>query len=188
MKPLGVLLALLLMTGAASGCGGETPPAARDTTAGEKAAAEIAQAAVDTAAAENTAPDFPAAEPAPAVSAGGDSGLTPEFLTGQKFKLVAVNGVALHATSAPTLVFSPGFEISGKICNTFTGPAQLHNGLLTATPLASTRMACADEGLNQLETFFRTLLKNGAEISMDGTILYLKQGDTTLQYEAELAE
>ncbi len=57
--------------------------------------------------------------------------------------------------------------------------------MLKTGPLASTRMACPNEALNQLESNFMQMLENGAAISMDGSYLYLKQGDRTLVFRAE---
>lgn len=201
MKRFGVVpasvLVLILMMGVSTGCQNELPNAsarnaasAESAAVAEKATVEIAEAAAEAAAAETTGHD--GTQPAAvAPSAGESSGLTREFFTGQKFKLVAVNGADLigdAAASVPTLVFGEDFKISGKVCNTFSGPGKLENGRLTVKPLISTRMACLNESLGQLETLVTNLLENGADLSMNGTSLYLRHGDTTLRYEADLTE
>lgn len=133
----------------------------------------------------------PAREPAeaPAPSAGGPSGLTKEFLMNQKFVLVQVNeadytrGVD-EEMPAPTLEFDADFLVSGRFCNTFRGGGTLDHDLLTVETLASTRMLCADQNLNQLETIFFQMLRNGAALSMDGDRLFLKQGDYVMAFRA----
>lgn len=130
-----------------------------------------------------------AREEASTPSTGGPSGLTKEFLMNQKFVLVQINETdytsdVAQEIPAPTLEFDADFLVSGRFCNTFRGGGKLDHDVLTVETLASTRMLCADQTLNQLETIFFQMLRNGAELSMSGDRLFLKQGDQIMVFRA----
>lgn len=132
----------------------------------------------------------PAREEAAAPLAGGSSGLTKEFLMNQKFVLVQINetdytGDVDQGIPTPTLEFDNDFLVSGRFCNTFRGGGKLVDDVLTVEPLASTRMLCADQILNQLETRFFQMLGSGAALSMNGDRLFLKHGDNVMVFKAE---
>ncbi len=176
-----LVLALILLL---AGCGG-------GTTDPQTTSAKTAPVPAQTAAlAENAFPamtDEPAA-PEPAPAAGEESGLTEEFLTHQRFVLSRVNEaeVPTFAESvAPALEFGVGFTVSGRVCNTFRGAGKLADGRLTVRDLVSTKMACPDSALGELEPRFFQMLESGAHLSMDGANLYLKQGDNTLVFTAD---
>jgi heat shock protein HslJ len=173
-----LVLVLIVAAGVLAGCRNEGPQAPAENAASAETAAPGAFAPV-----EETAP----ADEDGAAGKDG-AGLAPEFLTGHTFKLAAVNGVdftAKEAAEVPTLAFGEGLRISGRICNLFNGPGRLENGRLTVKPMVSTRMACLDESLGQLETLVTRLLENGADLFIDGSSLSLRRGDTTLRYEAD---
>ena len=166
---LTALLAALMMFG----CQGSEPAA--------KPADSPAPAAPEALSDTETVPAIP--ETAPAPSAGG--GLTREFLTGQKFVLKTVGGVEFQGENIPVLEFGDNFLVSGKICNNFRGPGELTEGRLTVKAIASTRMACPNVVLGDLETGLFQALESGVDISMDGTDLSLKYGDTVLVFQAQ---
>lgn len=112
-------------------------------------------------------------------------GLTMEFLAHQKFTLWKVNEADYHHEQVPYIEFDGNSMISGKVCNTFRGPAELSGGVLTAKSLVATKMLCPVNGLDELETRLFAMLDSGAEISMNGSRLMLKQGGTILVFEAD---
>ena len=119
---------------------------------------------------------------------GSSAGLTEKFLINQKFSLKKINEADFTDSAAlgtPQIEFGQGFMVSGKVCNNFRGPGQLADGKLKVPAMASTRMACADEVFGQLEQRLFSMLESGADISMNGSFLILKQGETTLIFEAE---
>ncbi|UQZ89349.1 hypothetical protein C4J81_09125 [Deltaproteobacteria bacterium Smac51] len=152
-------------------------------TASEPAPAETAAPAAEPAVPAEAVPPPAEPEAAPAVS-GTDAGLTPEFLTHQKFTLKQVNGAAYDKEMVPFIEFGENFLVLGKVCNNFRGPGELKDGVLTVREAASTRMACPDEDLSRLENSMLKMLENGARISMEGSSLFLREGDNTLIFEA----
>lgn len=165
---------------------GATPPAIEMNSAMDQ---EPAEASVEPPV-SNYDSDDPVRGEASAPSAGGSSGLTKEFLMNQKFVLVQVNGAEYtvgvdQGIPAPTLEFAKDFLVSGRFCNTFRGGGNLDHDILTVETLASTRMLCADQILNQLETRFFQMLGSGAALSMNGDRLFLKQGDNVMVFKAE---
>ena len=105
-------------------------------------------------------------------------------LLNRHFELVSVDGKAFTSTTSrkPNLEFTEGFRISGGICNRFTGQAELTGNTITAKNMASTRMFCPDDALNQLEQMFSAMLMHGASLDLTGTTLTLQQGGHTLVY------
>ncbi|MDR1045476.1 MAG: META domain-containing protein [Candidatus Adiutrix sp.] len=108
-----------------------------------------------------------------------------DFLINRKFRLKAVNGLDYSGETVPTLEFGDDFMVSGRVCNNFRGPGELENGRLTVRAPVATQMACLAGGLDQLENSLFKMLENGASLSVDGSRLYLRQGDSTLTFEAE---
>jgi Heat shock protein len=109
----------------------------------------------------------------------------------RRFLLLTVNGVSFaEKEKRPSLEFNEGFRISGGICNRFTGMAEFANGMLTAKQLASTKMFCTDQDLNELETNFALLLEKGASLNFDGQKLTLSgtAGDKQLELVYELRD
>ena len=156
--------------------------------AAEKAgeAADKAEQAMGSAAdkARDFAEGLRSSDEAASPSAGA-SGLTLKFLAHQKFTLAKVNEADYHGEQRPFVEFGEQGLVSGKICNTFRGPGQLSDGVLTVEAMASTRMLCQVGGLDELETRFFDMLSKGAEISMDGSSLIFKQGGSAMVFEAD---
>lgn len=169
------LLAALMMFG----CQGSEPPKPVDTPSPALEAPATPEALSDT----ETTPAV--TETAPAPSAGSAAGLNADFLTGQKFVLKTVNGAEFQGENIPTLEFGENFLVSGKICNNFRGPGELTEGRLVVKAIASTRMACPNVVLGDLETGLFQALETGVDISMDGSDLFLKYADTVLVFQAQ---
>lgn len=107
-------------------------------------------------------------------------------LVHRRFVLAGVDGQTYAKTSRlPDLEFLEDFRVSGSVCNRFAGQGELSGATLTVRRMASTRMLCPDDALNELETRLAGMLQAGAEISLDGNTLTLKQGGHVLVYTAE---
>ncbi|WP_392565312.1 META domain-containing protein [Utexia brackfieldae] len=115
-----------------------------------------------------------------------DKTVKPDALLHHRFELVQANGNAVDVGESglrPYIEFGENFAINGKMCNSFVGQATYKEGELTSPGLASTKMLCADEQLNQLDNVIGQVLVNGAKVSMEGDKLTLKSSDNTLVYE-----
>jgi heat shock protein HslJ len=117
-----------------------------------------------------------------AACAGG--GTDPASLEGTIWNLVEIDGEAVPEGSTPTLEFGEANEVSGMGgCNRFTGGVELGEGTITLGPLASTRMACPDEAITELETAYLLALEGAETWSTDGDTLVI-EGSAELTFEA----
>ncbi|MBK5142227.1 heat shock protein HslJ [Budviciaceae bacterium BWR-B9] len=103
------------------------------------------------------------------------------------FILTSVDGEHMADTTKDkrplNIEFGENMHVSGAMCNRFMGQARLKDGVLTATQLASTRMACLDEKMNQLDQIIAVTLNNGAKVSLDQGVLTLSSAQHTLTYK-----
>jgi heat shock protein HslJ len=98
------------------------------------------------------------------------------------WNLTSIGGADITADATPTLVFATGGMVSGLAgCNNFSGTATIGEGTIEFGPLATTRMACADEATTQLETDYLAALDEAATWTMTGDSLTLG-GATELVY------
>jgi heat shock protein HslJ len=110
-------------------------------------------------------------------SAGGAT-----TLDNTTWNLTSIGGADIAADATPTLVFGTGGMVSGLAgCNNFIGTATVGEGTIEFGPLATTRMACADEAISQLETDYLAALDETATWTMEGDSLVLG-GATELAY------
>ncbi len=82
-------------------------------------------------------------------------------------------GTPVIAGTSVTLAFDPTGRVSGRGgCNNFAGGATLEGDRLSFTPLASTRMACIDNGVSAQEAaYFDALGKvRRAVVTAAGTL------------------
>ncbi|MBK5073098.1 heat shock protein HslJ [Budviciaceae bacterium CWB-B4] len=103
------------------------------------------------------------------------------------FILIGVDGKNMADTTKEkrplNIEFGENMHVSGTMCNRFMGQATLKNGVLTAKQLASTRMACIDEQISQLDQVIATTLSNGAKVTLDQGVLTLSSSQHTLTYK-----
>jgi heat shock protein HslJ len=136
----------------------------------------------------DTGTSYPSAQPSSTTAAEAPAKpLRSEDLLHRRFALAEVNGKAFNIeepAQRPEIEFNEGFQISGRVCNRFRGPAELNDGRLIAENLASTMMLCINSELDELERLFFAMLRAGADISLDkNDRLTLSQGEQTLVYE-----
>lgn len=109
--------------------------------------------------------------------------LTKEQLLHHNFVLTSVNGKTFKGKDQiPSIEFNEGFRVTGAVCNRFMGQGTLESGVLRIEKMASTMMMCPDQKLNELESTFAAMMETGAAISLEGTLLTLKEGNRTFVY------
>jgi heat shock protein HslJ len=86
----------------------------------------------------------------------------------------AVMSSAALENAAPTLVLAEDGQVSGSTgCNRFTGTAQVGDGTLAFGPLATTRAACIDPELTEIENHVLAVLSGETTYVVDGTEMTL---------------
>lgn len=119
------------------------------------------------------------------IGCAGAKGVKEADLSNRRFVLESVDGKAFtSANRTPDIAFGENFRVQGGICNRYTGQGVLAGNVLTVKQMASTKMLCVDDALNKLETQFAQMLHAGAEVTLDGKTLTLRQGGHTLVYTA----
>jgi heat shock protein HslJ len=104
-------------------------------------------------------------------------------LPAQLYVLQAINGEAATAWERqPEIAFDDGMRVSGQVCNRFIGPGTYEKGILTVPVMAMTMMLCLDPKLDQLERDFTALLRDGAQVALEGNALTLSGEKITLLY------
>lgn len=101
-----------------------------------------------------------------------------EALTGPEWTVTQIDGQPALDDAAPTIAFLPNGVTGSAGCNRFNGGYEADAASLTFGALATTRMACADDRMEQ-ERAFLTLLSRVTryETSEDGTELVLTAED-----------
>jgi len=93
---------------------------------------------------------------------------------------------AVPLTAGAKLAFGSGlpkaFVNAG--CNTGSGEVELGDAVITFGPMAITRMACADDAGNQLESKILTVLVGQVGYQITGRRLTLTKGTDSLVYQA----
>lgn len=85
-----------------------------------------------------------------------------------------------------TLSIQADATVAGQApCNTYAGSATVDGAALSFSPLASTRMACVDDGRNSLETRYLAALASITDANRTDDVLSLSGGDVALRYELQ---
>lgn len=110
---------------------------------------------------------------------------TPEgLLGGTSWQLQQLGAHGAIAGSQPTLVFAEAGKVSGTAsCNQFSGTVAIDGKSITFSPLATTRMACA-EALNAQEATYLKALQEAQWFTVAGNTLtiYTKAMSQPLVY------
>ena len=119
-----------------------------------------------------------------------DTSVTAESLQQQRFVLQTANGKPVTATDKPLelafgqkVIALERIQISGSMCNRFTGAAKMSAGELKVDNLAMTRMMCNDPQLNALDHTLSAMLSAGAQVDLTGDQLTLATADQTLTFK-----
>ena len=133
----------------------------------------------------------PVTEEAPPAAAGKEEAAAAvnwEQLAGKTFTLVKVGGgdFKVDMGRQPFIAFGEDGRVSGSACNSFTGPGELEDGVLTVKNAASTMMMCVDKNLVEYERYFHEMLRNGVKVELmpDG-VLILTGSAKVLRFEQE---
>ncbi len=73
-------------------------------------------------------------------------------------------------------------QISGRVCNSFSGQAKVEAGKLIVGPLASTKMACQGEA-GRVESIVFKVINNSPDFQYQAGKLTLSNSDATLIFE-----
>lgn len=111
------------------------------------------------------------------------SNVTESDLLHHNFVLVSVDGKQPTKTPGPNIEFGEKMHISGAMCNRFMGQGELKEGVLTAKGLASTRMLCSDEQLNQWDSLIGDVLHSGVKVTLNQGQLTMSNNAHTLVYQ-----
>lgn len=105
----------------------------------------------------------------------------PEALLNRTFTLTKVNGAVPDAIlgNSAYVKFDENFKFRAKIDNMMSGLVTYDNGILKSDgPIISTMMMGSDT-----ENIFSNVLKEGAQVSMDGSKLVLQSNGNELIFE-----
>jgi heat shock protein HslJ len=94
--------------------------------------------------------------------------------------------VSVEAGTDPTAVYDPAGTVSGSGgCNTFNGPAVVDGTSIKIGPLASTKMACANEAASTQEAQYFAALEAATTFELSGNTLVLRDADGAMQVTFE---
>jgi heat shock protein HslJ len=109
--------------------------------------------------------------PMPTASSGPDAFVGPDWTLRSIGGRPVVEGTTLTAT------FSQDDRVSGSAgCNRYFGGARAEGGSLSVSPLASTMMACGQDGVMEQEQLYLSLLQGATRYSIQGGELRLGPG------------
>lgn len=96
------------------------------------------------------------------------------LLASHKFSMASVNGTPFASMQdrSQFVQFDKDMQLTGQICNSFSGQATLKGELLQVAALTSTNMLCSDE-VNALEEAFFAILQQGAVVTVEAETLTL---------------
>jgi heat shock protein HslJ len=109
-------------------------------------------------------------------------------LPGTLWVLVDLDGAAPVGETPPTLAFDDQGGVTGLAgCNTFNGEVTIDGSDLTFGPLATTQMACVEEGLADQEQAFLAALQDATSYTIDdeGRLVLEDGGTLTFEVAAE---
>ena len=105
-------------------------------------------------------------------------------LPGTSWVLVDLDGTAPVGETPPTIAFDDQGSVTGTGgCNTFNGEVTIDGSDLSFGPLASTQMACAEEGVADQEAAFFTALQEVTSYTVDNEGRLVLQDGGTLTFE-----
>jgi heat shock protein HslJ len=109
--------------------------------------------------------------PLPTASSG------PDALVGPDWTLTSLAGKPKVEGTTLTATFSQDDRVSGSAgCNRYFGGARGEGGSLSVSPLASTMMACGQDGVMEQEQLYLALLQGATRYSIQGSELRLGPG------------
>jgi len=109
---------------------------------------------------------------APPVPQGEKTVPGAQYLAGSEWELRDLGGTPVLEDQKPTMAFLEPGRVSGSgSCNRYTGSAELGDGTIKVSQLASTKMACIPDVDNQ-ERAFLNALQNARKMELvDGELV-----------------
>ena len=105
-------------------------------------------------------------------------------LPGTSWVLAELDGTAPVGETPPTLAFDDHGGVTGTGgCNTYNGEVTIDGSDLTFSPLATTQMFCAEEGVADQEQAFLTALQDVTSYTVDDEGRLVLQDGATLTFE-----
>ncbi len=105
-------------------------------------------------------------------------------LPGTSWALVDLDGAEPVGETPPSITFNDDGSVTGTTgCNTFNGEVTIEGSELTFGPMATTRMACLDEGASLQEHAFLTALEGVTGYTVDDEGRLVLEGDAPLTFE-----
>jgi heat shock protein HslJ len=107
-------------------------------------------------------------------------------LPGTSWVLVELDGAEAVGETPPTLAFDDQGSVTGLAgCNSFNAEVTIDGSDLTVGPVASTQMACVEEGVADQEQAFLAALQDATSFTTDDDgRLVIEGGGATLTFEA----
>ncbi|MDR2869445.1 MAG: META domain-containing protein [Deferribacteraceae bacterium] len=105
-------------------------------------------------------------------------------LVHHRYDLVAINDQQIETVDnvrQPRVEFNEGMQISGIVCNSFSGVLTLTDGSYQGM-VAATRMACFDETLSKAEEVLFKALSTGADFEITGNEMSITHEGETLHF------
>ena len=105
-------------------------------------------------------------------------------LPGTSWVLVDLDGGAPVGETPPSVTFNDDGSVTGSTgCNTFSGEVAIEGSELSFGPLATTRMACADDGASAQEAAFVAAMESVTGYTIDNEGRLVLEGDVPLTFE-----
>jgi heat shock protein HslJ len=105
-------------------------------------------------------------------------------LPGTSWVLAELDGTAPVGETPPTLAFDDQGGVTGTGgCNTYNGEVTIDGSDLTFSPLATTQMFCAEEGVADQEQAFLTALQDVTSYTVDDEGRLVLEDGATLTFE-----
>jgi heat shock protein HslJ len=105
-------------------------------------------------------------------------------LPGTSWVLVDIDGTAPVGETPPTIAFDDQGSVTGTGgCNTFNGDVTIDGSDLSFGPLATTQMACVEDGVADQEAAFLTALQDVTSYTVDDEGRLVLEDGATLTFE-----
>ncbi len=105
-------------------------------------------------------------------------------LPGTSWELVDLDGAEPVGETPPSITFNDDGTVNGSTgCNTFSGEVTIEGSEVTFGPMATTRMACADEAVSEQEQAFLLALEGVTGYTIDTEGRLVIEGDTPMTFE-----
>jgi heat shock protein HslJ len=104
-------------------------------------------------------------------------------LPGTSWELVDLDGTEAVGETPPSITFNDDGTVNGSTgCNTFSGEVTIEGSEVTFGPMATTRMACAEESVSEQEQAFLLAMEGVTGYTIDTQGRLVLEGDMPLTF------